>query len=256
MSVTSPSARLTRLALLTLTGATALSVAACGASHTTSNTAQPSTAAGKTSSATSPSTPSAAPSGKAWVSGMIASVSGDAIQVTQQAGNATVDFTPSTKITEVTPAQLTDVTAGSCVAVHPTRDSADTGGAITAQVVRITPAVNGQCAGPKHPAGAPPSGGAAKHRLVSGTVASVAGNTITVNGTDAAGSSSPSSVTVTDTTKYTKQAATDAQALAPGKCLAARGTKDDGGTLQATAISVQQADNGSCAQVGGRHHQH
>ena len=125
MSVTSPSARLTRLALLTLTGATALSVAACGASHTTSNTAQPSTAAGKTSSATSPSTPSAAPSGKAWVSGMIASVSGDAIQVTQQAGNATVDFTPSTKITEVTPAQLTDVTAGSCVAVHPTRDSAE-----------------------------------------------------------------------------------------------------------------------------------
>src|ERR1700761_3390910 len=164
MSVTSPSARLTRLALLTLTGATALSVAACGASHTTSNTAQPSTAAGKTSSATSPSTPSAAPSGKAWVSGMNASVSGDAIQVTQQAGNATVDFTPSTKITEVTPAQLTDVTAGSCVAVHPTRDSADTGGAITAQVVRITPAVNGKCQEPKHPAGAN-----GKNRAVSGT---------------------------------------------------------------------------------------
>jgi hypothetical protein len=84
----------------------------------------------------------------------------------------------------------------------------------------------------------------------------VAGNTITVNGTDANGSSSPSSVTVTDATKYTKKAATDAQALAQGKCLAARGNKDDSGTLQATTISVQQADNGSCPQVGGRHHQH
>ena len=251
MPVILPPARLTRLAMLTLTGATALSVAACGASNTT----KPSTAASPPSSASTSSTPSASPNGKAWVSGMIASVSGDAIQVTQQSGNATVDFAPSTKITEVTPAQLTDVTAGSCVAVHPTRDSADSGGAITAQFVRISPAVGGQCAEPKHAAGTPPSGGAAKHHLVSGTVASVAGNTITVNGTDANGTSSPSSVTVTDTTKYTKQTATDAQALAQGKCVAARGNKDDSGTLQATAISVQQADNGNCPQLGGKHHQ-
>jgi len=246
MSVTS--ARLTRLAIFTLTGATALSVAACGAS----NTSKPSTVAGPTSSAAaSPSTPSKSAQGKAWVNGMIASVSGDAIQVTQQSGNATVDFTPSTKISEITPAQLTDVTTGSCVAVHPTRDSADSGGAITAQFVRVSPAVDGKCQEPKHPAGA-----SAKHRLVSGTVATVAGNTITVNATDADGTSSQSNVTVTDTTKYTKQAATDAQALGQGKCIAARGTKDGSGTLQATTISVQQAANGTCAQPGGRHHQH
>jgi Domain of unknown function (DUF5666) len=238
MPVTFPSARLTRLAILTVTGATALSVAACGASHNT-NTA---TSASPTSSAATSSSPSASPNGKAWVSGMIASVSGDAIQVNQQTGNATVDFTPSTKITELTPAALTDVTAGSCVAVHPTRGSADNGGTITAQSVRVSPAVDGKCPEPKHHAG------------VAGTVASVAGTTITVNGTDA--SSSPSTVTVTDTTKYTKQAATDAQALAQGKCVAARGTKDDSGTLQATAISVQQADNGSCPQLGARHHRH
>ena len=246
MSVTSPPARLTRSAILTLAGATALSLAACGASNTT----KPSTAASPTSSAAT-SSPSAAANGKAWVSGMIASVSGDAIQVTQQAGNATVDFTPSTKITELTPAELTDVTAGSCVVVRPTPDSADNGGAITAQFVRVSPAVDGKCPEPKHPAG-----GTAKHHLVNGTVASVGGNTITVNGTDANGNSSPSSVTVTDATTYTKQAATDAQALAQGKCVAARGTKDDSGTLQATAISVQAADNGTCPQPGGRHHQH
>ncbi len=74
--------------------------------------------------------------------------------------------------------------------------------------------------------------------------------------TDADGNTSQTNVTVTDTTKYTKQSATDAQALAQGKCIAARGTKDDSGTLQATAISVQQADNGSCPQPGGRKHQH
>jgi Domain of unknown function (DUF5666) len=239
MPVILPPARLTRLAILTVTGATVLSVAACGASNTT----KPSTAAGPTSSAAT-SSPSASANGKAWVSGMIASVSGDAIQVTQQSGNATVDFSPSTKITEVTPAQLTDVTAGSCVAVHPTRDSAGTGGAVAAQSVRVSPAVDGKCPEPKHHAG------------VSGTVASVAGNTITVTGADTNGNPSQTNVTVTGTTKYTKQAATDAQALAQGKCVAARGTKDNSGTLQATAISVQQADNGNCPQAGGRHHQH
>jgi hypothetical protein len=249
MSSISAPARLTRLAIFTLTGATALSVAACGASNTT----KPPSAAGPTSSAAaSPSTsPSTSANGKAWVNGMIASVSGDAIQVTQRSGNATVDFTPSTKITEITPAQLTDVTVGSCVAVHPTRDSAGSGGAITAQFVRISPAVDGKCQEPKHPVG-----GNAKHHAVSGTVATVAGNTITVNATDADGNGSQSNVTVTDTTKYTKQSATDAQALGQGKCVAARGTKDDSGTLQATSISVQQADNGTCAQPGGRHHQH
>jgi hypothetical protein len=252
MSVTSPPARLTRLAILTLTGATALSVAACGAS----NTSKPATSAGPTSSAATSSSPSASANGKSWVSGMIASVSGDAIQVSQQTGTATVDFTPSTKITEVTPGQLTDVTAGSCVVVIPSRESADTGGATTAQFVRVSPAVDGKCPEPKHPAGAPASGGPAGHRPLRGTVASVAGNTITVTGADASGSTSQTNVSVTDTTKYTKQSATDAQALAQGKCVAARGTKDDSGTLQATAISVQPADNGSCPQPAGRRHQH
>jgi len=63
-------------------------------------------------------------------------------------------------------------------------------------------------------------------------------------------------VSVTDTTTYTKQTATDAHAIVQGKCIAAHGTKDGGGTLQATDISVQQADNGSCPEPGGKHHRH
>lgn len=223
---------MTRLAILTVGGATALSVAACGASHN-SNTA---TSASPTSSAATSSSPSASPKSKGFVSGMIASVSGNAIQVNQQTGNATVDFTPSTKISEVTPAALTDVTAGSCVAVHPAREKAGSSGAITAQSVRVSPAVDGKCPEPKHG--------------VAGTVASVAGNTITLSG-----NGSSSAITVTDTTKYTKQTATDAQALAQGKCIAARGSKDNSGTLQATTISVQQPDNGGCPQPGGKKHQ-
>ncbi len=84
----------------------------------------------------------------------------------------------------------------------------------------------------------------------------MAGNTITLNSADSGGNSSQTSVTVTDTTKYTKQSTADAQAIAQGKCIAAHGTTDGGGTLQATTISVQQSDNGSCPQLGGKHHRH
>ena len=91
---------------------------------------------------------------------------------------------------------------------------------------------------------------------IGGQVASVAGNTITLSNADSGGNSSQTSVTVTDTTKYTKQSTTDAQAIAQGKCIAAHGTTDGGGTLQATTISVQQSDNGSCPQLGGKHHRH
>ncbi|HEY6857623.1 MAG TPA: DUF5666 domain-containing protein [Mycobacterium sp.] len=255
MHATSPTARLSRLAILAVTGATALSVAACGAS----NNAKP-TSANPTGSYPTSSSPSASAKGKDWVSGLIDSVSGNTIQVSQRSGTATVDFTPSTVVSEVTAAHLTDVTAGSCVSVHPGRRSVSTsGGGITARSVRVSTAVDGKCPQPNQPAGAddtPAPGAPARHREIGGQVTSVAGNTITVNSTDPGGNSSQTSVTVTDTTKYTKQTTADAQALAQGKCVAAHGTTDNGGTLQATTITVQQADNGTCPQLGGRRHRH
>ena len=141
---------------------------------------------------------------------------------------------------------MTDITTGSCVSVHPDRHGASTaGGAITARSVRVSTAVDGKCPQPKQPAGG-----------TGGQVASVAGNTITLNDVDSGGNSSQTSVTVTDTTKYTKQSTADAEAIAQGKCIAAHGTTNGGGTLQATMISVQQSDNGSCPQLGGKHHRH
>jgi hypothetical protein len=240
MPATFSTSRLSRVALLAVTGATALSVAACGGS----NTAKP-TSANPTSTAPSSSSPSASAKGKDWVNGLIDSVSGNTIQVSQRSGSATVDFSPSTAVSEITPAQLTDITTGSCISVQPDRHGTSTaGGAITARSVRVSTAVDGKCPQPRQ-----------GHQL-SGQVASVAGNTITLTPADAGGNSPQTAVTVTDTTKYTKQSTTDAQAIAQGKCIAAHGTTDGGGALQATTISVQQSDNGSCPQLGGRHHRH
>jgi hypothetical protein len=196
---------------------------------------------------TSPSaTTSGAPQGEAKVSGLIASVAGNAAQVNQQSGTATVDFTDSTKVTEVTSATLTDVAAGSCVSVR----SKD--GNQTATSVRISPAAGGNCAPAKGPApSGTPTTGPGKHAPVQGTVASVAGNTITIN--TAAGA--PQTVTVTDKTKYTKEAAATSQAIAAGKCITAKGG-ENGGVLQATTISLRPANNGKCPEVGGGSHRH
>ncbi|HKI41529.1 MAG TPA: hypothetical protein VKA66_14385, partial [Mycobacterium sp.] len=141
--------------------------------------------------------------------------------------------TPSTRIADVTPAQLTDVTPGSCVNVRATPQSAPTGAAIAAQSVTITPAIDGKC---------PPSLG------FYGTVASVSGNTIAVNNTAVGGQTTPTNVTVTNTTSYSKQTATNAQAIAHGKCMGAQGTNSNG-VLQATIISLE-----ACPSMGRPHH--
>jgi hypothetical protein len=250
MTVAFPYARITQFTILAIAGATVLSVAACG----TSNNTKPSTSASP-ASPSSASSPSASAKGKEWVYGLIASVSGNAAQVTQETGTATVDFTPSTKVTEITPAQLTDVTVGSCVRARPTDESTPaTSGAITAKSVAVSQAVDGKCPQPKAPAGASsatpapasPTGGPEAPRSVRGTVASVAGNTITVTATDVNGNPAKTNVTVTDATKYTKHTPAGTQAVTQGKCISARGTKDDSGTLQATKITVRPTDNGNC----------
>jgi hypothetical protein len=164
-------------------------------------------------------------------------VAGNAAQVTQQNGNATVDFTGSTKVTEVTPAALTDVTAGSCVSVRP-REEGQGGQPITAASVRVSPAVDGKCPQGKEPA---------KRSAVQGGVTSVAGNTINVTSTDASGNATQTAVTVSDKTRYTKQAAANTEAISAGKCMTAKGTQDGGGALQATTIDLRPARDGKCA---------
>ena len=260
ISASSRLPRPTRFAVLAVTGAAALSIAACGSSNTASPTTSPSSA---TSSPTTSRTTTPSPAnGQARVSGLIASVSGNAVQVTQnENGNATVDFTPSTKINEVVPAALTDVTTGSCVTVQPGHEESQGGQPVTAATVRVRAAADGKC--PQAKAGAPgsgpgsttpaPSGSPAKRSAMQGTVASVAGNTINITSTDASGNTAQTAVTVNDKTKYTKQASATSQAVSAGKCIAAWGTKDGSGTLQATTLDLRPANDGKCGT--GKHGQ-
>jgi hypothetical protein len=108
------------------------------------------------------------------------------------------------------------------------------------------PGGDGKCPQPKN----------TSPNAVVGTVASVAGNSVTVTATDANGNPSPTEVTVTDQTRYTKGAAATSQAIAQGKCINASGTKDSGGTLQAKAVNLVPATNGGCPQFGVKGQSH
>jgi cytochrome c-type biogenesis protein CcmE len=85
---------------------------------------------------------------------------------------------------------------------------------------------------------------------IRGSVASVTGNTITVAGTDASGNTTQTAVTVNDTTKYSKLTTATPDAITQGKCVTARGTLDNGGTLQATTINLRPSVDGKCGPHG------
>lgn len=247
--------RLTRFAILAVTGATALSVAACGSS----NNSSPTTPSTSTSTVTSTTTSPAPAQGEAQVHGLIASVAGNSIQVTKEDNtNAAVNFTSTTKVTEVAPATLSDVTSGSCISVRPTKEIQGSQ-PVTATSVRVSPSVNGTCppgkeSGQGSTTSTPPPGSPtpapAKPKPLRGSVASVTGNTITVAGTDASGNTTQTAVTVDDQTKYSKLTTATPDAIAQGKCVNARGTLDNGGTLQATTIKLRPANDGKCGGPG------
>jgi hypothetical protein len=219
MQLTFEPARLTGFAILAVAGATALSVGACSSHNDKSSEKSPPASAAKDS-----------------VSGLVASVSGNTVEITQSTGTAKVDVS-SAKINEFTDAKLSDVAAGNCVNVDTTAFSTGPGGAVTAKVVHLNPqGDDGKCAQPKN----------AKPPKVIGTVASVAGDTINVTVTDANGNPSETHVTVADTTRYTKAASATSEAIAQGKCVTANGAKDSGGTLKATIVALGAPINGQC----------
>lgn len=234
MPAASVKPRLARLALVAVVAVIALCVAMCGSNDTTTTSpAKPAVtpAAGPAPNAAPPPAPPPPP--KDYVEGLIESVSGGTIQLRTRSGSATVDFAPSTRVVQVAPAKLTDVTPGSCVNVRATPQSAPTGGAITAQSVTITSAVDGKCP--------PPAG-------FYGTVTSVSGDTIAVSGIGAR--AAPTNVTVANSTSYQLQTPTDARAIANGKCMGAQGIQD-AGVLHAVTISLQ-----TCPPMGRHHHHH
>jgi hypothetical protein len=239
MQLTFEPARLTGFAILAVASATALSVGACSSSHDEKSSAP-------SSGASSP----AASNGKNKdaVYGQVASLSGNAVQVTENTGTATVDVGPSAKVTDYTKAQLTDVAAGNCVRLVSTPAPAPGGAATAISVTLNPPAGDGKCPQPKPAAaGSPGAPGPDKPFPAVGTVASVEGNNIKVTVNDANGNPSETDVTVTDKTQYSKGVSATLQAVAQGKCINARGTKDGGGTLQATFVTLTPANiKGQC----------
>jgi hypothetical protein len=176
------------------------------------------------------------------VEGLVRSVSGNRIELTQRDRTAAaVDFTPQTMVTELSSAALPDVKRGSCVDVKAAPQSDPSGGPMTAESVEISPSEGGKC---PPPVGRPQSPG------VNGLVDHVTGNTVAVNSIDATGKTTHTTVTVINTTTYTKHAVTNAEAIQNGKCLAAQGTKDNG-VLHAATIDLEP-----CPPMGGRHHHH
>jgi hypothetical protein len=79
-------------------------------------------------------------------------------------------------------------------------------------------------------------------------VASVTGEAIAVDSIDPTGKITHSTVTVINTTTYTKHAVTNTQAIQNGKCMAAQGTLD-AGVLRATSIDLEP-----CPPMGGGRH--
>jgi hypothetical protein len=237
MSVPLPRHPVARLTVLVVTGVAAVSIAACSTSNH-QNAAQPSTSASQPSATPKPPPPPPPPPiGKDHIEGLVRSVSGNTINLTQRDRSpATVDFTPTTMVTELSSAALPDVKPGSCVNVKPTAPNPPPGGALTAESVEISPPVAGRCLPPQTPGPG-----------VYGTVASVTDNTIAINSTDPTGKTTNSTVTVSPTTTYTKHAVTDVQAIQNGKCMAAQGMRD-GGVLHAQTIDLEP-----CPPMGGGH---
>lgn len=239
-----------RPTLLVIAGAVVLSGAACGGSGDKPAASSPGPAS---------TTVTRHAGGQDRAGGLISSVSGHTVQVTNPVGSADIDFNTMTKLTEVQPAELSDVVVGSCVSVLATADAASSD-QVTAQLVLISTAEDNKCAvdtppgtapppgipqgpPPGAPEGPPPFGGPS----VQGAVASVNGSTIVVANTDPSGASEiQTNVTVTADTAYDKRQPTEATAIITGKCADARGTKDASGALQATKIDLGPATDGRC----------
>jgi len=238
---------ITPFPVLAIVGMTALSLVACGSATKTDT---------KSESGASSATPSAAPTtsgaaasqapekinGEDEVSGSIDSVSGMRIEVSSPQGAASVSFTDATKIMELTPAKLADITPGLCVTIRPA--SGAEGGTVLADAVVVGASSGGECkkTGGADNAGLPasPLGG------FRGTVDSVRDTTISLTTFGPDGSKTNSTIQTNDLTLFADRHRVTADAVVEGKCIIAGGTNDSGGVLQALTINLPLVVDGEC----------
>ena len=232
---------ITHYSLLAVAAVTALSAVACGSSTTGSSPGSSMSPAATSAEA------SQAPvkvNGEDEVSGSIASVTGTRIEVSGANGAASVEFSPSTKVMELTPAKAGDITPGLCVTIRPA--SGAEGGTVTAQAVVVGASSGGQC----QKTGGADNGGLPRSPLggFRGTVDSVTDKTIMMTTRGADGSSTKTTVQINDLTLFADRHRVGTDAIVEGKCIIAGGTNDTGGVLRAQTVNLPLVVNGSCPQ--------
>lgn len=258
--------------------ALALVVAGCSAGPSGAGTTSPPTAAPSDDPSGGPQVVGGdAERAGGGVSGLIADVSGELMQVQGTDMQTAVTWTADTEITAEVAGLLADVVPGVCVTAT-VEDSSD-----AATAVVISDPVDGACtggfgAGPggasvTGPGGMPtdlptdwptdlpqgaatampgggPDGGATWGRALGvrtvGLVTAVDGSTITLETADPGGEAGTSTVAVDADTTYTKAVASDASALVVGQCVAARGDADTSGRVTATSLTVSAPVDGTC----------
>ena len=222
------------------------------------------------------------------VSGTIAYVSGQLMQVQDSSMQTAVAWTSATTFRTEVSGTLADVTAGECVVASGaltgvTGSTAAPTPSATAVRVTITEPVDGKCAAGMFggaggfPGGRPtampggdggmpegrptdlpsgiPTGGSfgndsrAFGARTAGLVTAVDGSTITVQVTGQDGTTTTATATVDASTTYTKTVAADASAVVVGQCASAFGTADSSGKVTATSVTVSAPVDGTCSSL-------
>jgi hypothetical protein len=180
--------------------------------------------------------------GRIEVGGSIASVSGMRIEVSSPKGAASVAFSETTRVWELTPAKLSDIAAGVCVTIRPA--SGAEGGTVVADAVVVGVNKNSECkkTNAQDNAGLPrsPQGG------FRGNIDSVTDKTIALTTYGADGSKINTTVETNDLTLFADRHRVMADAIVEGKCIIARGNNDAGGVLQTDTINLPLVVNGAC----------
>ena len=199
-------------------------------------------------------------------SGLIAAASPGTLQVQSTTAQNTVAYTSATTFTAVTSGHIA---AGDCVMVTGT-PAAGSAKALTATSARIMAKVNGACpttgagsgfggaGSARRPTGAPAGGSGARRAFASanGTVNSVSGSTIRLNGVlrngpSAAGSgapASPSTITITlgSSATVTQTVPATSAAAVVGQCARAIGPANSTGTITAKSITISKPGPNGC----------
>lgn len=230
-----------QFSVLAIVGITALSTVACGSSTKSSSSESASPATSTSVAAPASETPVKV-DGRIEVGGSIASVSGMRIEVSSPKGAASVAFSETTRVWELTPAKLSDIAAGVCVTIRPA--SGAEGGTVVADAVVVGVNKNSEC----KKTNAQDNGGFPRGPLggFRGTVDSVTGTTIALTTDGADGSKINTTVETNDLTLFADRHQVKADAIVEGKCIVARGNNDAGGVLQVDSINLPLVVNGAC----------